>query len=166
MVTLSMMMSGTHSLAASPGLSTTYPRLDWKVQPEAREDFLAEKRDTLSYWEKGNVRIGLPVQTFWLQPHTIILRRNLLSTRRSWGGREEKPSKGKTRLSPVQSSSQLPSHTGCSWESVSCVSIVSWFFMQFKWPEVDLGSDIEGKCLGLVWDDGLVVVLRQLEHLE
>ena len=28
MVTLSMMMSGTHSLAASPGLSTTYPRLD------------------------------------------------------------------------------------------------------------------------------------------
>lgn len=40
------------------------------------------------------------------------------------------------------------------------------FFLQFEWPEVDLGSDIEGKCLGLVGDDCLVVVLRQLKHLE
>ena len=38
--------------------------------------------------------------------------------------------------------------------------------MQIEWPEVDLGSDIEGKCLGLVGDDGLVVVLRQLKHLQ
>ena len=39
--------------------------------------------------------------------------------------------------------------------------------MQFKLrPEVDLGSDIEGNFLGLVGDDGLVVVLRQLKHLE
>ena len=37
---------------------------------------------------------------------------------------------------------------------------------KYKRPEVDLSSDIEGIRLGLVWDDSLVVVLRQMKDLQ
>ena len=103
-MTLSMMMSGTHSLAASSGLRTTYPRLDQNV------------RQNLRLEEKRNARIVFPVQSVWLlnQPHTIVLKGSQLEEE----GEEmkRKPSRGKTRSSPVQSSSQLPSHRGCSCE--------------------------------------------------
>ena len=58
------MMSGTHSLAASSGLRTTYPRLDQNV------------RQNLRLEEKRNARIVFPVQSVWLlnQPHTIVLK--------------------------------------------------------------------------------------------
>ena len=84
-MTLSMMTSGTHSLAASSGLRTTYPRLPCLFKLSGFWINL-----TRSSWE-GMIQ-------GW------------------WGCLKRKPSRGKTRSSPVQSSSQLPSHTGCSCE--------------------------------------------------
>ena len=49
-ITLSMMMSGTHSLAASSGLSTTYPRLLFKSSSRGRHSTLSCSKFLASTW--------------------------------------------------------------------------------------------------------------------